>query len=396
MQSNVNTRSPSHASNRDDPPSSSTLLTPPRHTELSETIARNANAATRSAGSRVVPPVNGTVEAQSPEHPVSKSEDGVLLGDSQQSLSKGFQPLRIRRNPWQTMQQYLANGVSGFHPTASGRKASASEPALAARSQVQRDAAFNSRDKALRPDDPAPSGKGVPSLLSRLSDPVPPAFEPSLSFSSKDPDAARAQLLLTHPGGKRISASEMIGCTRATSDNSSAAVDSDAGPSHMLAVPPSNTGQQLQQINHVVGVGDVSAVEQVPSENAAPSDGGTNTVGIGLQASYLATPNDPRSSLVQKLEAAKRNAAEIPTAEKAGDPSKSAQDVETAERIAERREAELRAQAQLRVKLAAAKKTAERSGALVMGGAAGSTTTIDGDLAAQEVSLRDRLKARQM
>ena len=133
-----------------------------------------------------------------------------------------------------------------------------------------------------------------------------------------------------------------------------------------------------------------------------------------MQAEPYPATADPRSLLVQKLEAEKRDAADIPTAEKTllssahrpfvpmaladgsiGDPSKSASDVVTAERNAERREAELRTQAQLRVRLAAAKREAQRTGAVMEGGSGGSTATIDGDLAVQESSLRSRLKARQ-
>lgn len=124
---------------------------------------------------------------------------------------------------------------------------------------------------------------------------------------------------------------------------------------------------------------------------------------------------------MQKLEAEKRDAAAIPTAEKAQLSSahrssvpmalsagtvsarpKSAPDVVAAERVAERREAELRSQARFRVRLAAARSTAQRCCAgnedaeAADDGAGGLAATIDGDLAVQESSLRSRLKARQV
>ncbi|KAJ2992412.1 hypothetical protein NUW54_g7942 [Trametes sanguinea] len=381
----------------------SVVLTPPYSTEQSVAIAQNANELSDSAASRIASPVNDADRAKSPKHPVSKSGKDELPGGIQKSRPEGRPPVRIRRNPWQAMQQYLADGAGASRSTTSKDTASGSEPPSAAQSQAQRDAVVNPRDKALRPEDPSPPGEAVPSLLLRLSDPVPPASAPSRNPSSGVPDATRAHPP-AHKDGKRISASEMIRRTRATSDKPTAAVVVGAAPSR---ISPSTASP--------VPVYRGGAVEQMSSENAAQPGGTTNAVGSGAQARYHASSTDPRSLLMQKLEAAKRDAADVPTAEKsqlssahrpsvpmalphgrAGDPSKSAQDVETAERIAERREAELRIQAQLRVRLAAAKRTAQRSGELVESGTATSTATIDGDLAAQEVSLRDRLKSRQM
>ncbi|KAI9060813.1 hypothetical protein FKP32DRAFT_1678752 [Trametes sanguinea] len=373
MQSNVNTRPPSHASSRDDPPSSSAVSTPPYSTDQSVAIAQNANEPSGSAASRVASPVNDADRAKSPKHPVSQSGKDELPGGIQKSRPEGRPPVRIRRNPWQAMQQYLADGAGGSRPTTSKDTISGSEPPSAAQSQAQRDAVVNPRDKALRPEDPSPPGEAVPSLLLRLSDPVPPASAPSRNPSSVVPGATRAHPP-AHEDGKRISASEMIGRTRASSDKPTAAVVVGAGPSRISRVQHPGTVRASQQSPHVVGGSDVRAVEQMSSENAAQPGGTTNA----------------------KLEAAKRDAADVPTAEKsqlssahrssvpmalphgrAGDPSKSAQDVETAERIAERREAELRIQAQLRVRLAAAKRTAQRSGSLVESGTATSTATID-------------------
>ncbi|KAI0668161.1 hypothetical protein C8Q78DRAFT_1174458, partial [Trametes maxima] len=127
---------------------------------------------------------------------------------------------------------------------------------------------------------------------------------------------------------------------------------------------------------------------------------------------------------MQKLAAEKRDAAGIPTAEKAPsstirrasvpmvlpavspgvgeEPSMSAQGhrggagSEASTRTAEQREAQLRSQAQLRLRLAAAKRdAAQRSNVHAGAGAGpgGSTATIDGGgLAVQESALRARLR----
>ncbi|OSC99629.1 hypothetical protein PYCCODRAFT_822805 [Trametes coccinea BRFM310] len=272
MQSNVNTRPPSHASSRDDPPSSSAVSTPPYCTDQSGPIAQNANDQSKSAASPVATSVNDTDRAKSPGHPASKTGKDELPGGSPKSRSEGRPPVRIRRNPWQAMQQYLADGAGGSRPTSSKDTTSGSELPSTAQSQAQRDAAVNPRDKALRPEDPSPPGEAVPSLLLRLSDPVPPASATSRNPSSRVPDATRAYPLV-HEDGKRITASEMIGRTRATSDKPTTAVEIGAGPSRTPRVQHSGTVRESQQSPRVVGGSDVSAVEQMSSENAARPGG---------------------------------------------------------------------------------------------------------------------------
>ncbi len=145
---------------------------------------------------------------------------------------------------------------------------------------------------------------------------------------------------------------------------------------------------------------------------------------------------DPRFLLMQKLEEEKLRAQSVPTAEKAQLSSSATAghdaacvpmvppaDVRregltksavpgaegvAAERQAERREAELRSQAQLRVRLAAAKRAAALQMRGAVGGASGraddgtgtgpgspSISVSDDGLQLQEIALRSKLKGRK-
>ncbi|KAI0656031.1 hypothetical protein C8Q70DRAFT_922150 [Cubamyces menziesii] len=380
--------------------SPSVLSTPPRATEQSVTIGQEVGLSTTA--SRLAPSVEPADKTALAGRQRNDSGGNGQASGSLSTSSGGRPPVRIRRNPWQTMQQYLSDGVSGPRCSRLGDGTTGAELASATQPQARQDAAAIPRDEALRPEDRSPSGGAVPSLLLRLSDPTPPAVAATHRLgSSENRGSARARLA-AHEGGKGISASEMMGRTRVSSVALSSADDLSTGPSRPPLVQHPGPGREL---HNTVESSDVSAVEQTSSENADQARGGAEP--------YPATA-DPRSLLVQKLEAEKRDAADIPTAEKTqlssahrpfvpmaladgsiGDPSKSASDVVTAERNAERREAELRTQAQLRVRLAAAKREAQRTGAAMEGGSGSSTATIDGDLAVQESSLRSRLKARQ-
>ncbi|KAI0324049.1 hypothetical protein GY45DRAFT_1263592 [Cubamyces sp. BRFM 1775] len=382
------------------------LSTLPSTAELSVTIGQEVGPSTTTTpvAPSVQPADKATLPARQRNDNGSNGQASILLSTS----LDGRPSVRIRRNPWQTMHQYLAGGVSGPRCSRLGDGTTGAELASATQPQARQDAAANPRDEALRPEDPSLSGGAVPSLLLRLSDPAPPAASATHRHGSSGVrDRARARLA-GHEGGKGISASEMMGRTRVSSVALSSADDLSTGPSRPPLVQHPGPGRQP---HNAVESGDVSAVEQTSSENA---DHARETARSGVQAEPFPVTADPRSLLMQKLEAEKRDAADIPTAEKtqlssahrpfvpmaladgsAGEPSKSASDVATAERIAERREAELRTQAQLRVRLAAAKREVQRGSAAMEGGSEGSTATIDGDLAVQESSLRSRLKARQ-
>ncbi|KAI0354519.1 hypothetical protein OH77DRAFT_1548832 [Trametes cingulata] len=413
MQWNVNNNTPSRARSENEA-TSSTLSTPPRTTDLSAATSQTAESS--SFVSRVASPARDADKPASSNAVPSLSSHG---GQASVSGKEGKAPVRIRRNPWQAMQEYLSNGANGSRSSKHGERTFGAELALEAQSQAQGDAIAKPRDGALRPEDPSPSDDAVPSLLLRLSDPIPPTTSTSQHASSEVPDAVRARLP-THEDGKRISAPEIMARTRARLARTSAVDDhsSDSSPRPNIQHPGAGRLSDLNR-NAVQG-GDVGAVEQMSSENPAQPKG---TARISAQATPLAASADPRSLLLQKLAAEKRDAADIPTAEKeqlssarrssvpmvlsdgsAGEPSKSAPDAVAAERIAERREAELRSQAQLRVRLAAAKRAAnaaaatpaaQESRAAVEGGPEGSSATIDGSLAAQESSLRSRLRSRQ-
>ncbi|KAI0367078.1 hypothetical protein BV20DRAFT_581239 [Pilatotrama ljubarskyi] len=404
MQRNVNNSMPSRARSENEA-TSSTLSTPPRTTDLSAAISQSAKSS--SPASPVASPIRDSDKATNPgELPSMSDESGLPIV----SRKEGKAPVRVRRNPWQTMQDYLSNGINGSRSSRHGDRTFGAELTSQAQSQAQGDAGGSS-----------PSDEAVPSLLLRLLDPSPPTPTTSHYASSEVPDAVRRRLP-THEEGKGISAPEIMARTRARLARMSAVDDRTVGSSPPPNVQHPGAGCQSDHNRNAVQGGDVGAVEHMSSENAAQPKGGTGTARISAEATPLVASADPRSLLLQKLAAEKRDAADIPTAEKAqlssarrssvpmvlsdgsaGEPSKSAPDVVAAERIAERREAELRSQAQLRVRLAAAKRAAnatatpavQDSGAAVEGGVEGSSATIDGDLAAQESSLRSRLRSRQ-
>ncbi|EJF61899.1 hypothetical protein DICSQDRAFT_169479 [Dichomitus squalens LYAD-421 SS1] len=144
----------------------------------------------------------------------------------------------------------------------------------------------------------------------------------------------------------------------------------------------------------------------------------------GGEARSAPPSTDPRFLLMRKLELEKRRALDVPTAEKSQLSSSdiarhdapfvpTAFSVEhtksgvpgakvvAAERQAERREAELRSQAQLRVRLAAAKRVALQDSATRTGGSAHigidgpSSIDDDKDLKSQELALKTKLRARK-
>ncbi|KAH9847758.1 hypothetical protein C2E23DRAFT_741031, partial [Lenzites betulinus] len=395
----------------------SALSTPPYPADLSDALVEDAEPDT--IVSRVAPPIRTADNGLLPDPAPFSDGDGAQPSTLQRPSMEGRQTGRIRRNPWQTMQEYLSSGLSGSRPSRPSDKSLSAEQTLEVRSQAQVDAASSLRGGALRPEDPSSFCNHVPSLLSRLSDPAPRVTN-TQNTSPEVPDAARA-VLPAHEDGKRMSAPEIMARTRARLSRMATAGDQ----SSIQSLPPSaqhpGAGPQSATSHHAaVGVGDVGAVERhMSSEDACQSQG---TARSGVHAPGLATSADPRTLLMQKLAAEKRDAADIHTAEKAqlssappssvpmvlaagsstasgaarsGGPSKPAPNVVSAERLAERREAELRSQAQLRVRLAAAKRAAQRGGAASGGGTGGSTGTIDEDLAVQESSLRSRLKGRQ-
>ncbi|KAL1941076.1 hypothetical protein VTO73DRAFT_7712 [Trametes versicolor] len=408
---NAKNRTPSRA-NGGSEMTPSALSTPPRSADLSAAIIQNVRPS--PVVSRVAPPISSADKTKHTDHVrPSGGDDSAQASTLQKPSMEGKQPVRVRRNPWQTVQEYLSGCASGPHPSKHGDKASNAGLASEARSQARQSAVSNPRGGAPRPEDPSSSGEGMPSLLLRLSDPTPPSAAAVQHVAHAVPDAARGHLPV-HEGGKGISAPEIMARTRArlakTEEHSTV-----PSPSVPPSVQHPGTGSQPSTANNAKQGSDVGAVEHMSSEDAAQPRGAAGPA--------LAASADPRTLLLQKLAAEKRDAADIPTAEKApvsaarrpsvpmalggadrtraaeGAPPKAAPDVVPAERIAERKEAELRSQAQLRARLAAARRAAlaqpQRS-TVGSGDASGTSTgTVDGDLAVQESALRSRLKGRR-
>ncbi|KAI0824396.1 hypothetical protein BC628DRAFT_1322782, partial [Trametes gibbosa] len=401
-------------------PTPSTLSTPPYPADLSATLLEDTEP--DPVISRVAPPTSIEDNGAPLDRASCLGGDDAQSSTSRKLRMEGIQSTRIRRNPWQTMQDHLSSGASGPRYSKPNDKLSSNEQMLEARLPAQENGASSLRGGPLRPEDPSLLGDNVPSLLSRLSDPAPPtANRPHPP--PEVPDTAPA-VLRAHEDGKRISAPEIMARTRARL----ARMASTAYQPSSQTLPSSeqHPGAERQSaISHPArGANDVGTVEwHMSSEDPCLPRGATTTARSDAHAHTLATSADPRTLLMQKLAAEKRSAADIPTAEKAQlssaspssvpmvlaacstasgateGPLQPTPNIVSAERLGERRESELRSQAQLRVRLAAAKKAAhcQQSVAASGDGAGGSTTThtIDEGLTEQESALRNRLKGRQ-
>ena len=370
------------------------------------------------------------------------------------------------------MQDHLAS--SGRDPRSSKPREGASAPERASsKSQAPSIPASFPHDRALRPGDPSPADEAVPSLLLRLSDPVrtTSVYASSASHNAPDGSPAAPRDALSASKGKGISAPEMTTRTRAgpltqSPERADPSYASHAARPHK---PGGAAGTQVDlEYDAATGrAGDVDAAGAVgPMSSEHTSGRATPLCHIDCDARKLirtssapgysvgsprATPAergaqpsrraaaDPRLVLMQKLEEEKRRAVGVPIAEKAQLSSSAtaghdaacvpmvlpadvrreghtksavpAAEGVAAERQAERREAELRSQAQLRVRLAAAKRAAAAQVLQVRDdGASGRaddgntgagpgdplSISIDEDgLMSQENALRSKLKARK-
>ncbi|KAI0643413.1 hypothetical protein C8Q79DRAFT_915216, partial [Trametes meyenii] len=427
---NAENSSPSRVHDRSDG-TPTHLSTSPCPADRADTIAQDTG--TTSVVSRVTSPIAVVDNTVTPGHAPSTSGHERQASDLRKASTEGRPAMRARRNPWQTMQDHLSNGANRSRPDKSGSNALGAKRAQVVPPQVEQGAmASDPRDGALGPEDSSSSGETTPSLLSRLSEPTPPT--PGRHPLLESPDTDRAALS-SHEGGKRMSVPEIMAHARARLTRTSAVDKPSSDPSSpLLTHRPGSGGEPNASVDKVEG-GDVGPVEPTSSEGDA--GGPKGPAGSGARRGALATSTDPRSLLMQKLAAEKRDAAGIPTAEKAPSsaarrasvpmvlptvspstgegPSMSAQDrggrvdSEAAARATERREAQLRSQAQLRLRLAAAKRDAaqrsnvhdgagaEETASETQAGPGGSTATIDGGvLAMQESALRARLRwARQ-
>ncbi|TFK86604.1 hypothetical protein K466DRAFT_146998 [Polyporus arcularius HHB13444] len=423
-------------------------------------------------GSSVSPPDGNAAVLSTPPRTADVSPSGateaVETPPSGPAPRKAKQPVRIRRNAWQTIQEHLAGDRREPRLNKKREEEAGPEAVTSSQSQAPNASAPVSRNRALRPEDidVPPSDEAVPSLLLRLSDPISTnatrlqnADTTALRDSHRD-DALSA--------GKTASTSESDVRTHVQPDRQPSMAD--ASTASRLALHAQHTGgpghnsSEKDNSSKTSVVGDVAAPSHMPKSSASHS-AGTSHEGSD------ATPADPRFLLMQKLELEKRRALDvagavpIPTAEKEKATqlsSSSALGRKAAARLrdgpgepqvvpvpgessgtragagagardepadsdvvvtepefeldvsAERRETQLRSQAQLRARLAAAKRAALQDVSAVdsdarkgpgsgdrhghtAGTAAGESSPSgrDENLTSQEVLLKSRLKARK-
>ncbi|OBZ72891.1 hypothetical protein A0H81_06737 [Grifola frondosa] len=251
------------------------------------------------------------------------------------------------------------------------------------------------RDDSHHPNNELHSASGPPSLLLRLSDPS--AFSHSMfTAASREPSSGFVDGHPGHMGAKRMSAPEIMARTRARLARLS---HSSATDNHSTVSVPAPL-KQLHGAGIMEGKKKADAVELVKDaltqhmppitasearrtpRETPPQELDVNLRSIGRpiaagpSASSSCASLNLRAVLLRRLEDEKQNAVNMSQPE-SGEPSQGAgsavsmqlmgrsdDDVVksepelTAGRAAERREAELRSQAQLRVRLAMAKRAA--------------------------------------
>ncbi|KAM5545730.1 hypothetical protein V8D89_000768 [Ganoderma adspersum] len=462
--------SPRHSScsraSGENSPGTSTLSTPHEASDLS--AATRDVGANVPAPLAVLRAPHGDTGGPTPHTP---EDVDVATPSSQLDPTRPARPPgRVRRNAWQTMQDHLASSGRDPRSRQPREGASAPERA-SSKSQAPSVPASFPRDRALRPGDLSPADEAVPSLLLRLSDPVrtTSVYASDASHNAPDGSPAAPRDALSASKGRGISAPEMTTRTRAgpltqSPERADPSYASHAARPHK---PGGAAGSQVDlEYDAATGrAGDVDAAGTVGPMSSEPTSGratplchidcdarklirtsfasgysvGTpqaTRAGRGAQPSpRTAAAADPRFVLMQKLEEEKRRAVDVPTAEKAqlsssataghdaacvpmvlpadvrreGHTKSAVPGAEgvAAERQAERREAELRSQAQLRVRLAAAKRAAAlqvRDDGASGRADDGNTGTGPGDplsisigdgLMSQENALRSKLKARK-
>ncbi len=186
------------------------------------------------------------------------------------------QPVRIRRNAWQTMQKHLTSERRVPRPNRKREEEAGPEPVPSSRSQAPNASAPVSRDPALRPEDidVPPSDDAVPSILLRLSDPI-------STNTTRLQDANTLALRDSHRDvvstGKNHSTSETDVRTHARPDRQSSRVDSSTAS--RLALHAKHTGapgrnsSEKDNLSKTSVVGDVAGASHMPKSSASHSAG---------------------------------------------------------------------------------------------------------------------------
>ena len=385
-------------------------------------------------------------------------DSGIEQPPGQAALTKSVKPtVRVRRNALQAIQDHLAG--SSRDTRSNNAKEGVSGPVLpsSTKSRAPTTQASFPRDEALRPEHPSPSDEAVPSLLLRLSDPVRTTSEQPRNAENNAAGGSQGlgRETLSAPKGNGISASEMMTRTRGQPVQTVEGVDPPAASPFTQSHQPRRAagrqrGRQHDLDHREGGVDDVRDVAEVGLLMSSESRSGRATAPLPLclppreadqvlfaplgasaatrargEARSAPPSADPRFLLMQKLELEKRKALDVPIAEKtqlsssdiarhdapsipmagfSGEHTKSGvpgEKVVAAERQAERREVELRSQAQLRVRLAAAKRAALQAAATGtdsitdVGTGSSSPTNVNENLQSQELALKSKLRARR-
>ncbi|RDX44498.1 hypothetical protein OH76DRAFT_1095779 [Lentinus brumalis] len=355
----------------------------------------------------------GKQRAEDPSTPFTREDDAVETPPSGPAPRQAKQPVRIRRNAWQTIQEHLAGDRREPRLNKKREEEAGPEAVTSSQSQAPNASAPVSRNRALRPEDidVPPSDEAVPSLLLRPSDPV---STNATRLQNANTTASRDSHRDALSAGKTASTSESDVRTHAQPDRQPSMADTSTAS--RLAIHAQRTGAPGRNPSETDNSSKTSVAGDVAGASHMPKSSASHSAGTSHEGSD-ATPADPRFLLMQKLELEKRRALAVtgpvptPTAEKEKEKtqlssSSSALGRKAAARLrdgpgeaqavpvpgepsgtragagagardepadsdvvvtepefeldtsAERRETQLRSQAQLRVRLAAAKRAA--------------------------------------
>lgn len=277
MQSPVNGGSVFRSAHQNDLPGPA-QSTPPHATNRPAGISRSA--VTGGGDPQAV--IEGELDSDQRSKVSTEACDGAGLPTSTGASTQEKPSVRIRRSAWQTMQEHLAGG--GKESRLRKHREEASAPDLVSpqehrdRSQVSAKPASVPRDQALSPE-AAPAhttDDAVPSLLLRLSDPVPNvSVHPQNANATDGGPGARRGTLSARKGGKGISVPDITTRTRARSARTSAGEDRSAASQ----LPPSTHDPGAagcdSSAKHVAGgtgdVGPMAAVEHMSSASEGPA-----------------------------------------------------------------------------------------------------------------------------
>ncbi len=231
-------------------------------------------------GSSVSPPDGNAAVLSTPPRTANVSPSGAIEAvetpPSGPAPRQAKQPVRIRRNAWQTIQEHLAGDRRELRLNKKREEEAGPEAVTSSQSQAPDASAPVSRNRALRPEDidVPPSDEAVPSLLLRLSDPV---STNATRLQNANTTASRDSHRDALSAGKTASTSESDVRTHAQPDRQPSMADTSTAS--RLALHAQHTGapgrnsSEKDNSSKTSVAGDVAGASHMPKSSASHSAG---------------------------------------------------------------------------------------------------------------------------